>query len=180
MMLRSVHLRQLLSNVDWLFFEGSREYMCRLNSLETRLECASLIAHRLQSNWNDHVARFGNADQAIDAVATTDAALSERANPFTRTQIHVAAGMVAIHLRVNPDEAVDRLRAYSYACRRRVSSVAADIVARRLTLPDEPGLARRMTIRPAACPLLAAASTPSRLFSVPSEVPGTRRHDAVA
>ncbi|WP_457142262.1 ANTAR domain-containing protein [Mycobacterium sp. URHB0021] len=101
-------------------------------------ECASAIAHRLQSNWDDHVARFGNADQAIDALATNDAALSEPADPFTRTQIHVAAGMVAIDLRVNPDEAVDRLRAYSYACGRRVSSVAADIIARRLTLHDEP------------------------------------------
>jgi hypothetical protein len=96
--------------------------------------CATAIAHRLQSNWEDHVTRFGSAEKAIDAAAT----FSEPTNPFTRTQIHVAAGMVAIELGVNGDEGVDRLRAYSYACGRRVSCVAADIIARRLTLRDQP------------------------------------------
>jgi ANTAR domain/GAF domain len=96
--------------------------------------CTATIAHRLLSNWQDHVARFGDVEQALDAAATTGVALSEAANPFTRTQIHVAGGMVAIQLGVDPDEGVDRLRAYSYASGRRLSSVAADIIARRFTL----------------------------------------------
>ena len=57
----------------------------------------------------------------------------EAIDPFTRTQIHVAAGMVAIQLGITADEGVDRLRAHAYACARPVSSVAADIIARRMT-----------------------------------------------
>jgi hypothetical protein len=44
--------------------------------------------------------------------------------------------MVAIQLGGSADEGVDRLRAYSYACGRPIASVAADIIARRLTLHD--------------------------------------------
>lgn len=46
--------------------------------------------------------------------------------------------MVAIQLRVSTDDGVDRLRAYSCACGRPISAVAADIIARRLTLQDQP------------------------------------------
>jgi hypothetical protein len=105
----------------------------------TAAACATAIAHRWQSNWEDHLTHFGSAEKAIDAAATTGAALSEpAADPFTRTQIHVAGGMVAIQLGVNADEGVNRLRAYSYACGRRISAVAADIIARRLTLHAQP------------------------------------------
>ncbi|HEX4394024.1 MAG TPA: GAF and ANTAR domain-containing protein [Mycobacterium sp.] len=96
--------------------------------------CTTAIAQRLMSNWEHHLARFGDVEEAIDAAATTDVAPTAAANPFTRTQIHIAGGMVAIQLGVNADEGVDRLRAYSYASGRRLSSVAADIIARRLTL----------------------------------------------
>jgi len=40
--------------------------------------------------------RAGNAKRAIDSAAVTDAARSEPADPFIRTQIHVAAGMAAV------------------------------------------------------------------------------------
>lgn len=98
--------------------------------------CASAIGGRLQSNWKDHVARAGSAEKAVDAAAASSTSPSERNNPFTRTHIYVASGMVAIQLGVDPDQAVDRLRAYSYSCGRRISSVAADIIARRLTLHE--------------------------------------------
>ena len=88
------------------------------------------MAHKMRSR-ESHVARAGNAKRAIDPAAVTDAARSERADPFTRTQIHVAAGIVAVQLAVSTGEAVDRLRAYSYASGRSVSSVAADIIAQR-------------------------------------------------
>jgi hypothetical protein len=94
----------------------------------------AMIALRLLSNWEHHVARFGSVERALDAAATTGVASREAANSFTRTQIHVAGGMVAIQLGINPDEGVDRLRAHSYASGRRLSSVASDIIARRLTL----------------------------------------------
>lgn len=98
--------------------------------------CVTAIGHRLLTNWNEHHARFGSATEAIDAAA--DAAQDGTADPFTRTQIHVAAGMLAIQLNTQPEEALDRLRAHSYATGCRISSVAADIIAHRLTLHDEP------------------------------------------
>jgi hypothetical protein len=97
-------------------------------------ECTATIAHRLVTNWEHYVDRCGNVEKALDAAATTDVALSQAANPFTRTQIHIAGGMVAVQLGIDADEGVDRLRAYSYASGRRISCVAADIIARRLTL----------------------------------------------
>jgi hypothetical protein len=94
----------------------------------------AMIAQRLLANWEHHVKLFGGLEEALDAAATTGVAPSEAANSFTRTQIHIAGGMVAVQLDVDPDEGVDRLRAYAYASSRRISSVAADIIARRLTL----------------------------------------------
>ena len=97
-------------------------------------ECTATIAHQLATNWEHHVARFGDVQKALDAAATDDVATSQAANSFTRTQIHIAGGMIAVQLGIDAREGVDRLRAYSYACGRRISSVAADIIARRLTL----------------------------------------------
>jgi GAF domain len=98
------------------------------------VSCTAMIAKRLLANWEEHLGRFGSVEEAIDAAATNGVVPTEDANPFTRTQIHVAGGMVAVQLDIDPDEGVDRLRAYAYACGRRISAVAADIVARRLTL----------------------------------------------
>jgi hypothetical protein len=98
--------------------------------------CAAAIARRLQSNWDEHVSHFGSAEMAIDAAASTSAAFGEPADVCTHTQIHVAGGMVAIQLGINADEGVDRLRAYAYARGRPISSVAADIIGRHLTLHD--------------------------------------------
>jgi hypothetical protein len=99
---------------------------------------ATAIARKLQSNWRSHVAHFGSAEKAVDAAAVAGAERSEPADPFTRTQIHVAGGIVAVQLGVDAGEGVDRLRAYSFACSRPISAVAADIIARRLTLADQP------------------------------------------
>jgi hypothetical protein len=99
--------------------------------------CAAAIAQQLESNWQHHVARFGSVEKAIDAAATAGIDAKEPPDPFTRTQIHMAAGMVSIQLGIRADDAVDRIRAYSYACGRLVSSVSADIIARRLTLDDQ-------------------------------------------
>ncbi len=97
-------------------------------------ECTATIARQLATNWEHHVARFGDVEMALDAAATDDVGLSQAANPFTRTQIHIAGGMVAVQLGIDAGEGVDRLRAYSYACGRRICSVAADVIARRLAL----------------------------------------------
>jgi hypothetical protein len=79
------------------------------------------------------IARRQRAAGALDAVVTFDA-LNQGPDAFTRTQVHVAAGMVAEQLGISADQGVDRLRAHSYANGRTLSSVAADIIARRFTL----------------------------------------------
>jgi hypothetical protein len=71
--------------------------------------CAAAIARRMQSNWENRVAQLDSAQKAIDAAATAGAASHEPADAFTRTQIHIAGGMVAIQLAVNADEAIDWL-----------------------------------------------------------------------
>jgi hypothetical protein len=100
---------------------------------------ATAIARQLGSNWEEHVSNFQTPEEAIDATAIASASKQEPADPFTRTQIHVAGGMVAVQLGVQAEEGVDRLRAFAYACERPVSAVAADIIARRLTLHDRDG-----------------------------------------
>jgi GAF domain-containing protein/ANTAR domain-containing protein len=96
---------------------------------------ATAIGHRITTNWHDHLERFGSTTDAIDAAAS---AAQNRTDPFTRTQVHVAAGILAVQLDTHPEEALDRLRAQSFATGRRISSVAADIIAHRLTFHDEP------------------------------------------
>jgi hypothetical protein len=54
-----------------------------------------------------------------------------------RAQIHQAAGMVAVQLRIPVDEALARLRAHAYVTDRSVGDVATDIVLRRLRLDDD-------------------------------------------
>lgn len=56
-----------------------------------------------------------------------------------RIELFQAQGMVMVQLGVTLAEALTRIRAYAYAENRRLSDVAADIVARRLRLdPDSP------------------------------------------
>jgi hypothetical protein len=99
--------------------------------------CANEIGRRLRANWRSFVADFESDEKAADAAASGGVEGQEFGDPFTRTQIHVAGGMVAIQLGIDAGEGVDRLRAYSFACARPVSAVAADIIARRLTLSDQ-------------------------------------------
>lgn len=94
---------------------------------------AAAIGRRLQTNWQEHCVRYGSTTEAIDASA---GAAQNDTDPFTRTQIHVAAGILAVHLNTRPDHALDRLRAHSYSTGRRISAVAADIIARRLILDE--------------------------------------------
>jgi len=55
----------------------------------------------------------------------------------SRSELFQAQGMVMIQLHVSLAEAMSRLRAHAYAYDRRLSDVARDVVARRLTLePD--------------------------------------------
>jgi ANTAR domain len=55
----------------------------------------------------------------------------------SRTELFQAQGMVMVQLGTNLQEAMARMRAYAYANNRRLSEVAADIVARRLSFDSD-------------------------------------------
>ncbi|MCW2559567.1 MAG: hypothetical protein JWP55_3531 [Mycobacterium sp.] len=95
--------------------------------------CASAISARLQSNWASLVSLTGSPEAAVDVAVAADS-MDESPDALTRMQVHIAAGVVAEQLGISADEAVDRLRAHCYTCGRTLSAVAADIIARRLTL----------------------------------------------
>jgi hypothetical protein len=95
-------------------------------------QCASAVRTALESNWRDHLMRSGSEQAALDAAALSGAAPGDP-DPFTRTEVYVASGMLAVQLRLPAGDALDRLRAYAYANRRSITAVAADVVARRLS-----------------------------------------------
>ena len=54
-----------------------------------------------------------------------------------RAEIYQASEMVAVQLHIPPADALLRIRAHAFAHDQPVSAVAADIVSRRLHLPDD-------------------------------------------
>jgi hypothetical protein len=98
---------------------------------ESAALCSASIGQTLLSSLDMHVA------MAIDTAAAVDAAESGPeylSRSFSRVGVYMAAGMVAVQLGVTADEGLDRLRAYTYSNGRSINAVAADIVARRLSL----------------------------------------------
>jgi hypothetical protein len=104
---------------------------------DSAMVCAKAVGKTLLANWESHATHSISTESAIDTAAVSGAGFREPTDPFTRSQVYVAAGMVAVQLAVSAEEALDRLRAYSYARGLSVTAVAADIVARRLSLRDQ-------------------------------------------
>lgn len=101
--------------------------------------CASALRSTLESNWHEHLAQSTSEQAAVDAAAVLGGSDAE---PFTRTQVHVAAGMIAVQLNLPTTDALDRLRAHAFAQRRSIVAVAADVVSRRISfahLDQDPG-----------------------------------------
>jgi hypothetical protein len=97
--------------------------------------CAAALRDTLQSNWRTHLSRSSSEEAAMEA-AVTHGAVVPPSDPFSRSQVYVAAGMVAVQLAVTAQDGLDRLRAYSYANKRPINAVAADVVQRRLSFSD--------------------------------------------
>ncbi|MBY0289567.1 MAG: GAF domain-containing protein [Mycobacteriaceae bacterium] len=100
--------------------------------------CAAALQTTLENNWREHLQRNTSEAAALEAIAQ-QAGSATSSDAFTRFQVHVAAGMVAVQLGVSTGDALDRLRAYAYAQNRSVLALAADIVARRLSLSGPNG-----------------------------------------
>jgi GAF domain/ANTAR domain len=76
----------------------------------------------------------------LDAQAASAPAVSALADlDDTRFEVYQAQGMVMSQLSVGPAEALSRMRAHAYASESTLSTVADDIISRRLALePDRP------------------------------------------
>jgi hypothetical protein len=64
--------------------------------VESARMCATSIRGALESNWYTHVIRSGCTGAAVEAAALYGAAAAQPDSPFTRSQVHVAAGMVEL------------------------------------------------------------------------------------
>jgi GAF domain/ANTAR domain len=101
------------------------------------ITCAATIGATLQENWHIQLAGAPTPSAALDAVAVAGADPHEPADPFTRSRIHIAAGMMAVQLGVSSAEALDRLRAYSFSHHRSIAAVAAEVIERRVSFRDQ-------------------------------------------
>lgn len=100
---------------------------------ECAADCAGAIADALPRSWPSHHARSADVGSAIDAI---DTAARDGVDPFTRSAVHIAAGITAIQLNTSPNVGLELLRAYAYAQQLPTSAVASDIIGRRLSLRD--------------------------------------------
>lgn len=114
-------IRPGVLNVYW-FEAGS---LSHLELAEALAYADAVLAIALAS-------REENGDTSVDLAVT---AMTER-----RAEVHQATGMVSVQLGIGLADALARLRAYAYARDRRISDVAADVVARRLAFSPEPGI----------------------------------------
>ncbi|WP_280305748.1 ANTAR domain-containing protein [Nocardia neocaledoniensis] len=100
---------------------------------------AGLHPHDIQ-RMNDLLLRLREpvADRRAAAAALAEPGRVGGADDeFSRALVFNASGMVAVQLAVSAEEGLARLRAYCFAAGRPISEVAADIVARRLSLRDQ-------------------------------------------
>lgn len=92
--------------------------------------CATALRDRMQSNWVRQVRRHGGEEQALGAAELSDDVSSD---PFTRSQVSIAAGMVAEQLGASVQVGLDRVRAYAYAHQLSLVAVATEVIERRLS-----------------------------------------------
>ncbi|GAB3230173.1 GAF domain-containing protein [Mycolicibacterium hippocampi] len=97
--------------------------------------CATALQKTLESNWALHLRHSTTEEAAIEAAALSGSGAAN-GDPFTRQQVYVAAGMVAVQLEISTSAALDRLRAHAFSHHASVTAVAADVVARRLSFRD--------------------------------------------
>jgi GAF domain-containing protein len=90
--------------------------------------CADTIGHVI-------MAAVSPTLSPAEATLRAEAVLQRPSNPFARSEMQVAAEMVALQLNVSADEALIRIRAHAYARDESVTEASTDIMAGRLTLP---------------------------------------------
>ncbi|MFJ9834329.1 GAF and ANTAR domain-containing protein [Streptomyces sp. NPDC101169] len=76
---------------------------------------------------------YGTDDEAEEGVASW-----LEASEADHTEVYQAVGMVMVQIEVDPEQALDRMRARAFAEGRTVSQVARDVLARKLRFQPEP------------------------------------------
>jgi hypothetical protein len=105
---------------------------------------AATAGFTVRRNWDAYLADTDNAGGVVAAAAETlSRAQADTPDAFSRSQVYLASGMVAVQLGIPAGEALDRLRAYSYQHGRSIMDVSDDVVGRRLNLRDETDLEDR-------------------------------------
>ncbi|WP_378741303.1 GAF and ANTAR domain-containing protein [Nocardia brasiliensis] len=98
--------------------------------------CALATGTALHHYWSTRMLAAGGVENTAGS-DEFDQAIDDMADEFSRSEVYVASGMVAVQLAVSTAEALDRLRAYCYAHARSITDVAAEILAHRLSLRDQ-------------------------------------------
>jgi GAF domain-containing protein len=103
-----------------------------IDEYDAALGCAAAIGAVIGSTYARWSHRVADDDDLNGAAL---AALTE-SDPFSRSEVHVAAGIIAEHLGISVGEALVRMRAYAFAHNQRITDVADDVVAQRVSWAD--------------------------------------------
>jgi hypothetical protein len=103
-----------------------------VDEYDAALGCAAAIGAVIGSTYARWSHRFSE-DRDLNGAALT--ALTE-SDPYSRSQVHIAAGVIAEHLGVSVGEALVRMRAYAFARNLPITEVADDVVAQRVSWSD--------------------------------------------
>jgi GAF domain-containing protein len=101
-----------------------------VDEYDAALGCAAAIGAVIGSTY-DRWSRGGADREEPDGAALI--ALTE-SDPFTRSQVRIAAGIIAVHLGVSVGEALVRMRAHAFASDLRITDLADDVIAQRIPL----------------------------------------------
>jgi hypothetical protein len=110
-----------------------------VDEYDAALGCAAAIGAVMASTYR----RWSHGVEGDDVIDSTALRALTQSDPLTRAQVHVAASIIATHLKVSITEALVRIRAYAFAGELRVTAVAYDVVDERIPLsawgtpPDE-------------------------------------------
>jgi GAF domain/ANTAR domain len=99
---------------------------------QAAVACAAEAGTTVRNNWSDYLSRARELGSSADALAVE---LSDPTNDegFSRSRVFMASGMLAVQWGIVPEDAMDRLRAYSFRSGRSINDVATDVIGRRLS-----------------------------------------------
>ncbi|MEU2226088.1 GAF and ANTAR domain-containing protein [Streptomyces sp. NPDC018347] len=105
--------------------------------LRTALWVRDAVTFALMNLQTAERGDHGGAEEDTDAETENEVASWVAASEADHTEVYQAVGMVMVQLDVDPEQALDRLRARAYADGRTVTQVAREVLTRRLNFRPE-------------------------------------------